>query len=327
MVGKSDTVTENVAEGNDVVISSVSFSLGANVDRLTLVGSANLDGTGNGDANVMVGNSGANQLSGLDGNDSLSGLAGNDTLLGGAGADILNGGEGSDSMSGGVGNDYYSVDNVGDVVVENAGEGTDVVNSNLSWTLGANLERLVLRGTADINGTGNGDANIITGNSGGNHLSGLGGNDTLNGASGNDTLLGGAGADLLSAGIGNDWLEGGADRDDMTGGIGADSFVFRDGDFSGTTFTTADIIRDFSSAEGDHINLAFVDANTSNGNGTNEAFAFIGTAAFSHTAGELRYEEVSGFTYVYGDTNGDGIADFMIRLDGLHALSSGDFVL
>ena len=61
--------------------------------------------------------------------------------------------------------------------------------------------------------------------------------------------------------------------------------------------------------------------------GTNEAFAFIGTAAFSHTAGELRYEEVSGFTYVYGDTNGDGIADFMIRLDGLHALSSGDFVL
>jgi Ca2+-binding RTX toxin-like protein len=230
-------------------------------------------------------------------------------------------------MSGGAGNDYYTVDNVGDLVIENGGEGTDVVNSNIGWTLGSNVERLVLRGTADIHGTGNGDANIITGNSGGNQLSGLGGNDTLNGASGNDTLLGGAGADLLSGGVGNDWLEGGADRDDMTGGTGADSFVFRDGDFSGTTFATADIIRDFSSAQGDHINLGFVDANSANGTGTNEAFAFIGTAAFSHTAGELRYEQVSGFTYVYGDTNGDGAADFMMRLDGLHALSGGDFVL
>jgi Ca2+-binding RTX toxin-like protein len=127
--------------------------------------------------------------------------------------------------------------------------------------------------------------------------------------------------------MGNDTIEGGADRDDMTGGIGADTFLFRDGDFSGTTFATADIIRDFSSAEGDHLNLAFVDANTSNGAGTNEAFSFIGTAAFSHTAGELRYEQISGYTYVYGDTNGDGAADFMVRLDGLHSLTGGDFVL
>jgi Ca2+-binding RTX toxin-like protein len=127
--------------------------------------------------------------------------------------------------------------------------------------------------------------------------------------------------------MGNDTIEGGADRDDMTGGIGADTFLFRDGDFSGTTFATADIVRDFSSAEGDHLNLAFVDANTANGGGTNEAFAFIGTDSFHNVAGELRYEQLAGYTYVYGDTNGDGAADFMVRLDGMHSLTGGDFVL
>jgi Ca2+-binding RTX toxin-like protein len=230
-------------------------------------------------------------------------------------------------MRGGAGNDTYYVDSAGDSILENAGEGADVVNASVNWTLGGNIENLVLTGAMNINGTGNADANILTGNDGANQLSGLGGNDTLNGGAGSDTLLGGTGADLLNGGMGNDTIEGGADRDDMTGGIGADTFLFRDGDFSGTTFATADIIRDFSSAEGDHLNLAFVDANTSNGAGTNEAFSFIGTAAFSHTAGELRYEQISGYTYVYGDTNGDGTADFMVRLDGMHSLTGGDFVL
>ena len=86
---------------------------------------------------------------------------------------------------------------------------------------------------------------------------------------------------------------------------------------SRATFSTADIIRDFSSTDADKINLGFVDANSANGAGTNEAFAFIGTNAFHNVAGELRYEQVSGDIFVYGDTNGDGIADFMIRLDGL----------
>ena len=103
------------------------------------------------------------------------------------------------------------------------------------------------------------------------------------------------------------------------------TFVFHDGDFAGLTPSTSDRIIDFSHAEGDHIDLAGVDANSATGG--DQAFAFIGTAAFSHTAGELRYDIVNGNTYLTGDTNGDGLADFMVRLDGNQALVSGDFVL
>jgi hypothetical protein len=92
----------------------------------------------------------------------------------------------------------------------------------------------------------------------------------------------------------------------------------------GATRGTADRITDFTSGQ-DKLDLAAVDANTLLGG--DQAFAFVGTAAFSSTAGELRYEQVSGNTYVSGDTNGDGIADFMIALDGLHTLVGTDFGL
>ena len=108
-------------------------------------------------------------------------------LNGRGGNDTLNGGGGADTMAGGAGNDIYVVDNAGDVVTEALNEGTDTVQSSVSFTLGSNVENLALSGAAGINGTGNGLDNVITGNSGNNTLSGGAGNDTLNGGAGTDT--------------------------------------------------------------------------------------------------------------------------------------------
>ena len=134
----------------------------------------------------------------------INGTDGNDTLTGGAGNDILDGGAGSDRLIGGTGNDTYIVDSIRDVVIENADAGEDTVESAVNYTLTANVEYLILTGTANITGTGNDLDNTITGNSGNNLLKGLAGNDTLLGNAGDDTLIGGAGNDILTGGSGSD---------------------------------------------------------------------------------------------------------------------------
>jgi RHS repeat-associated protein len=154
--------------------------------------------------------------------------AGNDTVYGGNGDDILDGGTGNDRLLGGPGNDTYIIDSTRDVVIENHNEGHDTVKSIVNYTLTANVEDLILRGSANITGTGNGLDNLIVGNSGNNLLKGLGGNDTLDGGAGNDTLIGGAGNDLL------------------TGGEGADNFLFGSGAVFNTSAFGVDTITDFT---------------------------------------------------------------------------------
>jgi Ca2+-binding RTX toxin-like protein len=148
------------------------------VENLTLTGTSAINGTGNTLDNVLIGNSAGN------------------TLTGDAGNDVLDGGAGADMLTGGTGNDTYIRDNAGDVVNENANEGTDTVQSSVAYTLGTNVENLTLTGTSAINGTGNASNNTLAGTSATNFLTGLGGNDTYlySRGGGQDTVVDNSGA-------------------------------------------------------------------------------------------------------------------------------------
>ena len=129
-------------------------------------------------------------INGMAGNDTITGGPGNDRINGNAGDDICStASSGIDILSGGAGNDTYFVNNTGDVVIENAGEGTDTVFSTAHYRLSANVESLVLQGNADLQGYGNSDANTLYGNAGNNLLNGEAGADTMIGGAGNDTYF------------------------------------------------------------------------------------------------------------------------------------------
>ena len=182
----TDVVTESASAGTDTVQSVVAWTLGSNVENLTLMGGGAVNGTGNTLDNVLVGNTAAN------------------TLAGGGGNDTLDGGTGTDSLVGGAGNDTYYVDVATDVITENASEGTDTVMSGVTLTLGSNVENLTLTGSGSISGTGNTLDNVLTGNGGANTLTAGTGNDTLDGGLGNDTMIGGAGNDVYVVNVATD---------------------------------------------------------------------------------------------------------------------------
>lgn len=132
-----DSTDTGLSGGTDTVISSRNYTLGANLENLTLEGTATT-GIGNSLDNTIIGND-------LDNN--LQGAGGNDNLLGGLGSDILDGGAGNNTLSGGADDDTYITDG-NDTINEGAGDGEDTVLSSASYTLANNLENLTLTGTA-----------------------------------------------------------------------------------------------------------------------------------------------------------------------------------
>jgi VCBS repeat-containing protein len=205
VTGVSNVVGGTVAlVGGKLVITATGAVAGFDY---TITSATGVVATGHADVTGIVSSALANTMTslpayaaadlvGLDGNDKLTGSTGADRLVGGLGLDTLNGGLGADLMIGGAGNDTYTVDNVGDSVVELLNEGTDTVRTTLaSYSLGADVENLTSIGTADFHGFGNGLANVLTGGVG---------QDTLEGGLGNDTLNGGINADIMIGGAGND---------------------------------------------------------------------------------------------------------------------------
>ncbi|MBD2505061.1 beta strand repeat-containing protein [Anabaena azotica] len=266
-IGDVVTETSTLSTEIDTVQSSISYTLGVNVENLTLIGTENINGTGNSLNNNITGNVANNTLNGLDGddvffslagddiinagngndtvfaglgNDTLNGDVGNDTLYGEEGNDIISGGDGndflvggagSDTIIGGSGNDIYVVDSIGDVVTETSTLATeiDTVQSSISYTLGVNVENLTLIGTENINGTGNSLNNNITGNAANNILNGLDGDDVFFSLAGDDIINAGNGNDTVFAGLGNDTLNGDVGNDTLYGEEGNDIISGGDG--------------------------------------------------------------------------------------------------
>ena len=215
--------------GTDTVSYELSTAgVGVTLDTLDLTFTKIGDGVGDifgpGTIENLRGSAFNDLLAGDAGANLLEGGGGSDTLKGGAGNDTLDGGTGNDVMEGGLGNDIYFVDSAGDSTVESLNADTeDEVRSVITWTLGANIERLTLLGKgfdalgnvldAALNGTGNALDNRLVGNAAANTLAGGDGKDQIAGGAGNDTVRGEAGNDTLRGDAGNDTIDGGAGTD------------------------------------------------------------------------------------------------------------------
>ncbi|MFN7677772.1 MAG: calcium-binding protein, partial [Cyanobacteriota bacterium] len=259
-----DIVVEAEASGADTVESSVSFVLGAYIENLLLLGQPSdaLDGQGNSLNNRLTGNNGTNNLGG---------------------------GAGADTMIGGGGNDTYTVDDVGDVVVEYQASGTDLVRTSISYALVSFVENLTLLGAANLNATGNLFANNIVGNAG------------------NNVITGGLGSDSL------------------TGGEGSDVFSFPFIVDSGATNASADLITDFNPSQLDLIDLALIDAVESTA--ADEMFTYIGSSVFT-APGQARSFVSGGKTFIALNTNAElSGAEMLIAISGAPVLQTSNFIL
>ena len=266
----------------------------------TLSSIENLIGSGGDD--TLVGSSTGNMLSGGNGVDRLEGRGGNDVLRGGAGSDELFGGDQNDVLFGGTGADLL-----------NGGRGFDYV----SYTDSTSGIVLDVRAPGQNAGDAAGDVlQLIENLVGSNHADTIGGGNVAN------ELLGRAGDDVIDGRGGADLIDGGAGADLLTGGQGFDTFRYR---LTGESRRdAADTITDFERGR-DAIDLVAIDADTSSVG--DDAFTFVGTAAFTGTAGELRYVTGTGNSVVAADVDGDARPDLIIKLTGVSELSGDDFLL
>ncbi|MFO3706388.1 calcium-binding protein [Xanthomonas codiaei] len=216
------TIVGFFSESGMAAIESVTFANGTVWDSAWLRANAvspDLALNGTAASDILRGSSGNDRLSGLEGNDQLEGESGDDLLDGGTGADVMRGGRGSDT---------YVVDDAGDSIFDNGYNSgwedfwrrdINTVISGIDYTLGINLQHLILDGTADLNGTGNAESNSLQGNGGANILTGAAVDDYssnadwVDGGGGDDTLIGAWGNDTLIGGMGNDRMEGGGGDD------------------------------------------------------------------------------------------------------------------
>ena len=336
-----DSVFEKTAQGIDKVESQIDYTLGNNLENLTLLSSPkyypgdtfdiNSNGTGNNLKNIIIGSNGDNILNGLGNNDILRGGRGDDTLNGGngndilsgqGGKDILDGGAGNDIMKGGPGNDTYFVNSTKDIVTELPGQGRDIVKSSVDFSLrntdgagthGGNVENLKLIGTGNINGIGNNLDNKITGNDANNILKGAAGDDILFGKSGDDILRGGAGDDVLNGGNGNDIL---------IGGSGHNTFILDD-------LTGIDVIKDLNISS-DKINLDHSVFTAWGAAGVLPSDSFIsgsGITSAVDSNDHIIYDTDTGALYYDADGVGGADAIQFAELHNLANLTANDIII
>ena len=310
--------------GQDVGSATIAGGVYRDVERLYLTLSRYAD-------TLVATGLGSVSVSGGEGDDRLTGSAGDDELRGGDGADVLEGGAGNDVLRG----DYTQsgVDGDADTASYASAASGVTVSLAIAWaqdTGGAgfdtlqSIDRLVGSAFDDVL-TGGDDAFDffgieLDGGAGDDRLIAIG-SASLFGADGSDRLEGGAENDMLSGDAGADVIDGGGGTDFMIGGGGDD--VFRFGE-SSLGLSRYDTISDFAHGV-DRVDLSAIDADQ--GAAGDQAFAFIGTGAFSGTAGELRYTSEAGSSYLAADVDGDGKGDLLIAFEGVEALSAGDFVL
>lgn len=289
-----DFTAYNTFSGEDV---SVSWEF---LDCASLAFGVIMQGTTGTD--FLIGGQGHDHISGLTGNDWIDGGAGGDTMLGGEGADQLDGGGGKDLMIGGAGNDIYMVAQGGDIVVEQAGEGLDLVVARISHGLGDNVENLRLETYAgSISGTGNALANRIDGNGYANRIDGGEGDDDLRGYSGQDTLSGGGGRDRLDGGAFSDLLRGGAGNDTYVIDGPGDTIEELPGDGVDTVELSHVAVYELSENVEDLVRLG------------NQAVTVTGNAANNHMAATIAADRLSGLT---GD-------DWLVGREGNDILAGG----